>query len=1159
MPEFVHLHVHSEYSLLDGLARVDDLVSRAKKLGMRALALTDHGAMYAILPFYEAAQAQGVKPILGCEIYIALGSLKERRARAEAKPYHLILLAENEKGYKNLTTLVTKAHLEGFYYKPRVDKELLARYAEGLIALSACGSGEIPRFISRGNIERAREAALWYKEAFGEENFYLELQDHDLPEMEAINKGLMALGKELSIPLVATNDVHYVNPEDAKAHELLLCIQTNTTINDPNRMRMEGSGFHLRSSEEMAALFAEVPEALANTVEIAQRCEVTFEFGRLRLPAYQVLEGFTADGYLTHLAEKGIRKRYSEITPQIQERLKHELSLIQRMGFATYFLIVSDIVQFAKERGILVGPGRGSAAGSIVSYALGITDLDPLSHGLIFERFLNPGRLSMPDIDMDFPEDRRGEVIDYVVHKYGTDHVAQIITFGTMAARAAIRDAGRALDLPPGDVDRVAKLIPFGATIGEALKISPELRELCETRSYIKELIEAAQSLEGVARHASTHAAGVVITDEPLTEYVPLQKAIRGEGVITQYAMNDLLQIGLLKMDFLGLSTLTVIRQATELVKERRGIELTSEGLNLNDPAIYELLSAGDVVGVFQVESAGMRRVLKELRPTCFGDVMATIALYRPGPMKYIGDFIRRKQGLTPITYLLPDLEPILKDTYGIIVYQDQVIQIAMQLAGFTPSEADLLREAIGKKKAQKLKRQRRKFIEGAVSRDIREDKANEIFDMLEYFGRYGFNKAHAAAYAVITCQTAYLKAEYPVEYMTALLSVEKGDTDKVAAGVAECRRLRIEVLPPNVNYSSWDFTVEGGVVRFGLGAIKNVGQGPVSAILEARQGQIFKNAEDFARWVDLRQVNRRALESLIRCGALDELGDRGQLLGSIGQMMALSARAHRAQEVGQMSLFGGGGQRFLVLHDLSEIPQKQRLAWEKELLGVYISEHPLQRIAQDLEESDITLCGEIEESMEGQRVTTAGMVSQVRRIVTKKGDPMAFARLEDLRGEIEVIVFPGAYEKTKHLWVPDRILVVEGRVQANDEEEAKLICHSAAEYQRRHEKEEPSPQKEATIYHLHIAFPRGDDQEVGIRRLGEVHHLLTRHRGSDRFTLYVPRGEEVVQLGFPNATTRYSPELERALITILGEGSIRVETTSSKRSRPSGGSLQGS
>jgi len=1126
---------------------------------MRALALTDHGAMYAILPFYEAAQAQGVKPILGCEIYIALGSLKERGAQGEAKPYHLILLAENEKGYKNLTTLVTKAHLEGFYYKPRVDKELLARYAEGLIALSACGSGEIPRLISAGNAEKARKAALWYKEVFGGENFYLELQDHDLPEMEDINKELVALGKELSIPLVATNDVHYVNPEDTRAHELLLCIQTNTTINDPNRMRMEGSGFHLRSPEEMAALFAEVPEALANTIEIAQRCEVTFEFGRLRLPAYQVAEGFTADSYLTHLAEKGIRKRYLEITPQIQERLKHELSLIQKMGFATYFLIVSDIVRFAKERAILVGPGRGSAAGSIVSYALEITDLDPLSHGLIFERFLNPGRLSMPDIDMDFPEDRRGEVIDYVVRRYGTDHVAQIITFGTMAARAAIRDAGRALDLPPGDVDHVAKLIPFGATIGEALKISLELRELCEARSYIKELIEAAQSLEGVARHASTHAAGVVITDEPLTEYVPLQKAIRGEGVITQYAMNDLLQIGLLKMDFLGLSTLTVIRRAMELIKETRGLELTPEGLNLNDPAIYELLSVGDVVGVFQVESAGMRRVLKELRPTSFGDVMATIALYRPGPMKYIGDFIRRKHNLIPIAYLLPDLEPILRDTYGIIVYQDQVIQIAMCLAGFTPSEADLLREAIGKKKAQQLKRQRRKFIQGAVSRGVGEDKANEIFDMLEYFGRYGFNKAHAAAYAVITCQTAYLKAKYPVEYMAALLSVEMGDTDKVAAGVAECRRLGIEVLPPNVNYGSWDFTLEGSAIRFGLGAIKNVGQGPVNAILEARRGELFNNVEDFARRVDLRQVNRRALESLIRCGALDDFGRRGQLLASIGQMMDLSAKAHRAQEVGQMSLFGDSGQSFLVLPDLSEIPHKQKLAWERELLGVYISEHPLQEIARDLEGSEITLCGEIEGSMEGQRVIALGMVSQVRRIVTKKGDPMAFARLEDLRGEIEVIVFPGVYEETKGLWVPGKILVVEGRVQANDEEGAKLICHSAAEYQKGYDKKEPSAQREPTIYHLHITFPRGRDQEADIRRLGEVHHLLARHRGSDRFTLYLPREEGVVQLDFPNATTGYSLELERALIDILGEGSIRVETANSKTPRPSGGNLRGS
>ncbi len=1139
MPEFVHLHVHSEYSLLDGLARVDDLVARAKELGMKALALTDHGAMYAAIPFYQAAKEGGIKPILGCEIYLAQEPLAQRPQNREVKPYHLILLAENERGYKNLIDLVTKAHLEGFYYKPRVDKELLARHAEGLMALSGCGSGEIPRLISQGNLEGAKTAALWYREAFGADRFYLELQEHDLPEMVAVNRGLVEMGKALSIPLIATNDVHYVHPEDAKAHELLLCIQTNATINDPKRMRMEGSGFHFRTPQEMEALFSELPEALAATVEVAERCQMEFDFHRLHLPHYQVPPGFTAQSYLAHLCREGLSRRYKEITSEIEGRLEHELSLIREMGFEAYFLIVWDMVRFAKERDILVGPGRGSAAGSMVAYTLGITDLDPLAHGLIFERFLNPGRLSMPDIDMDFPEDRRGEVIEYVVQRYGSDRVAQIITFGTMAARAAIRDSGRALDLPPGEVDRVAKLIPFGASIEEALESSPELRGLYEGQDYIRDLMEAAKSLEGVARHASTHAAGVVITDEPLTEYVPLQKAIKGEGLITQYAMNDLMKIGLLKIDFLGLSTLTVIRKTLDLIKETKGLEIPPEDIDLQDPAIYDLLSAGNVTGIFQVESAGMRRVLRELRPTAFGNVMAAIALYRPGPMKYIDEFIKRKHGQTEITYLVPQLEPILKETYGIMVYQEQVIQIAMQLAGFTSSEADLLREAIGKKKAQQLKQQRRKFIQGAVKRDIPEKVANEIFKMMEYFGRYGFNRSHAAAYAVITCQTAYLKAKYPVEYMTALLSVEKDDSDKVAAGVAECRRLGIEVLPPSVNWSDWDFTVEGEKVRFGLGAVKNVGQGPVSAILEARQKGRFHNAEDFARRVDLRQVNRRALECLIRCGALDELDSRAQLQAAIDQMMALSARAHRALEVGQMSMFEGSAEALLPRTPQPEIPQKRRLAWEKELLGVYVSEHPLQTIAQDLKEADVTLCGEIEESMNGQQVTIGGMVTQVRRIITKKGEPMAFARLEDLQGDMEVVVFPRVYEGTKELWVPEKVLLVKGKVELNNET-AKLICHEAVDFQKQAPEESPAPSK-ATIYHLHLTFPPDEGQE-NVKRLGEAHQLLTRQQGGDRFTFYLRRGQGVVQLDFPNAATAYSASLEEALIDLLGPGCVRVE-----------------
>jgi DNA polymerase-3 subunit alpha len=1160
MAEFVHLHVHSEYSLLDGLSRIKDLVQRARELGMNALAITDHGVMYAVLDFYRQAVEQGIKPIIGCEIYLARDSMHSRRPGKDAKPYHLILLAENEAGYQNLLGLTTKAHLEGFYYKPRIDKDLLSQHSEGLIALSGCGRGEVPHLISQEDHEGARRAAAWYRDLFGLKSFYLELQEHDIPELSTINKGLIAISGELGIPLIATNDVHYVREEDAQAQELLLCIQTNTTVNDPKRMKMQGKGYHLRSYEEMADLFSEVPEALANTLDIAQRCNVSFEFDTLHLPPFEVPEGFTSESYLTRLCEEGLEKRYPHITSEVEARLGHELALIKDMDFAAYFLIVWDLIRFAKSRGILVGPGRGSAAGSIASYCLGITDLDPLQHGLFFERFLNPGRRTMPDIDMDFPEDRRAEVISYVVDRYGQDHVAQIITFGTMAARAAIRDAGRALDLPPGEVDRTAKLIPFGSSIDRALETTPELQELHQQHRYIRDLIQAAKSLEGVVRHASTHAAGVVVTDEPLTQYVALQAAIKGDGVITQYAMGDLERIGLLKMDFLGLSTLTVIQRTLDLIEETRGVELRLEELDLEDPELYRLLSLGEVTGIFQVESPGMRRVLRELQPTTFGDVMATIALYRPGPMKYISEFIKRKHGQMPIEYLSPELRPILEETYGVIVYQEQVIRIARELAGFTTSEADMLRHAIGKKKARELEAQREKFIQGAVQRDMAEETAAEIFKMITYFGRYGFNKAHAAAYAVITCQTAYLKAKYPVEYMTALLTVDKDDSDKIALEVADCRRMGIPVWPPNVNCSDLDFTIgeeppeaerdgQGGEavrgIRFGLGAVKNVGQGPVEAILKGRQDRPLCDIGDLCRRVDLRQVNRRALDSLIRCGALDDFGPRVQMLNTIDQMMAISQHAHYAQEIGQMSMFELGQEYGLSLDidDGTDIPRRTQLAWEKELLGLYVSEHPLQQIAPRMEKDITAFCGQIDDSLDGQTVIIAGMVAQVRRITTKNGKPMAFAQLEDLQGHIEIVVFPEAYEKTRQLWQPDNILLVRGKVQVR-QDEAKVVCESAVDYQswteERGEEDTSPPHR---IHHqLHITIPRSADQEQDIGLLREVHALLTSHRGQDLFSLYVPRDEGLVQLIFPNDTTAYSPTLEKAITDLLGEGYLRIE-----------------
>jgi len=1162
MAEFVHLHVHSEYSLLDGLSRIKDLVREAKELGMEALAITDHGVMYAALDFYNQAVGQGIKPIIGCEMYLARDSMYSRRPQKDAKPYHLVLLAENERGYQNLLQLTTKSHLEGFYYKPRIDKELLSQHSAGLIALSGCGRGEVPRLISQGDHEAPRRAAAWYRDVFGPKSFYLELQEHDIPELLAINEGLIAISRELDIPLVASSDVHYVREEDAEAQELLLCIQTNTTVNDPKRMKMEGKGYHLRSPEEMAVLFSEVPQAMSNTLDIAQRCNLSFDFNTLHLPPFEVPDGFTTESYLTHLCEEGLQKRYPHIAPEIEARLGHELGLIKEMDFAAYFLIVWDLIRFAESRSILVGPGRGSAAGSIVSYCLGITDLDPLEHGLFFERFLNPGRRTMPDIDMDFPEDRRAEVIAYAVEKYGPDHVAQIITFGTMAARAAIRDAGRALDLPPGDVDKTAKLIPFGASIDEAMKTTAELQELHQEQAYLRDLVQAAKSLEGVVRHASTHAAGVVITDEPLTQYVPLQRAIKGDGIITQYAMGDLERIGLLKMDFLGLSTLTVIQRTLDLIKETRGVEPKLEELDLEDPDLYQLLSDGDVTGIFQVESSGMRRVLRELQPTCFADVMATIALYRPGPMNYIPEFIKRKHGQMSISYLSPELEPILEETYGVIVYQEQIIRIARELAGFTTSEADMFRHAIGKKKAEELEAQREKFIQGVIEQGMAKETAREIFKMIEYFARYGFNKAHAAAYAVITCQTAYLKAEHPVEYMAALLTVDKDNSDKVAVEVADCRRMRLPVRPPNVNRSNLDFTIgeappgtdgdaqEGQAVRgirFGLGGVKNVGQGPVGAILKGRQDQPFRDISDFCRRVDLRQVNRRALDSLIRCGALDDFGPRGQLLNAIDRMMAISQHAHHAQEIGQMSMFELGDEPGLLLdiHDGTDIPRRKQLAWEKELLGLYVSEHPLQQIAPRLEKDTTTFCGQIDKGLNRQTVIIAGMVSQVRRITTKNDESMAFAQLEDLQGNIEVVIFPKVYEKTRQLWQPDNILLIRGRVQVR-QDEAKVICESAVDYQswtedRREEEESPPPRSR---HQLHITIPRSGDQEQDVRLLGEIHALLTSHQGQDLFNLYVPRDRGVVQLMFPNDSTGYSPALEKAITDLLGEGSLRVERT---------------
>jgi len=1162
MSGFVHLHVHSTYSLLDGLAHTEDLVKRARELDMPALAITDHGVMYGAVEFYQKARKYGIKPIIGIEMYTAPHRMTDKDPQQDKSPHHIVLLARDKTGYQNLLQIATAAQLEGFYYKPRVDKSYLRKHAQGLIALTSCGSGEIPRLIRDGRLEKAREAAAWYRDTFGADSFYFELQRHEgLPELEQINAGLVALSEVMDIPLVATNDVHYVFPEHAHAQEILLCIQTNTTINDPQRMTMGDESFYLKSSEEMAALFPEWPEALENSLRIAEACNLSLDFEGYHLPFFEVPEGFTPQSYLVHLCREGLQRRYTAqqcravVTPELEARLQYELDLIHRMGFDTYFLIVWDLVREANSRGIMVGPGRGSAAASLVSYCLDITQLDPLAHGLIFERFLNPGRVTMPDIDMDFPDDRRDELIQYTIEKYGQDKVAQIITFGTMGARAAIRDAGRALDLPLPEVDRVAKLIPFGPKIkiDDGLQKVPELRAMYESKekdkNYIRKLIDTARSLEGVARHASTHAAGVVIADIPLVNYTPLHRPTKGgAGAITQYTMEALEDIGLLKMDYLGLSTLTIIQRTLDLLEETRGIQLTPNDIPLDDPAIYELLSNGEVTGIFQVESVGMRRVLTSLRPSEFNDIVAVISLYRPGPMEYIDNYVDRKHGCQEVNYRHPKLEPILKDTYGIIVFQEQIIRIMTDLAGYSAAEADLVRRAVGKKKESELLKHRSSFVKGAVEHGgLPKVVAEQIFSDIEYFARYGFAKAHGASYAVLTCQTAYLKAKYPVEYMAAMLSVERNNTDKVAVLIAECRRLGIEVLPPDVCRSGLDFIIEGGNIRFGLGAIKNVGEGPIATILEARQeGGPFKDIDDFCTWVDLSQVNRRALESLIKAGAMDSLGRREQLLEIIDRMIQKSNMEHRVSpqlDMFSLPAFTNSGAHVVLrtsLPDMPLIPRKELLRWEKELVGLYVSAHPLQQVAGNLEDTVTAFCGQIDESMANQKVVVAGMVTWVRPHITKNDKPMAFVQLEDLQGSIEVVVFPSVYEGTQELWETDKVLIVKGRVDVRGRE-PKIICESVQDYVVVSELPEEEGEQPNGPLHLHITLTRSGDQEQDIQRLGQVHDLLQQYKGEDRFSLYLADERKRVQLDFPNDTTGYCLELEQALVRMLGAGAVRV------------------
>jgi DNA polymerase-3 subunit alpha len=1043
MTDFVHLHVHSQYSLLDGAASLDRLVQEAAATGQRAVALTDHGVMYGAFKFYQAATAAGIKPLIGCEVYVAKRSRYDREAKVDDEPYHLVLLAENEKGYKNLTQLASRAHLEGFYYRPRVDRELLAAHAEGLIALSACFSGEIPTHLLAGDYEAAQQNAAWYRDLFGPRNFFLELQSQGLEGQRQLNRDLVAIGQTLGLEVVATNDLHYIKREDAMVHDVLLCIQTGKTLGDPKRLKFPTDQFYFKTGEEMARAFAEVPQALKNTVAIAERCNFHFEVGDYKLPDYQIPPSFTSkDEYLSFLCRENLSQRYPQVTPEIEARLTHELAVIAETGFAGYFLIVGDFVRYAKEQGIPVGPGRGSGAGSLVGYLLGITELDPLAHQLLFERFLNPERVSMPDFDIDFCFERRGEVIDYVKERYGRDHVAQIITFGTMAAKGAVRDVGRVLGFPYGEVDKIAKLISHnaGKSLDEIVKNTPALTTLVNEDERIKRLIEIAKAVEGFPRHASTHAAGVVITPEPLTEYVPLARASEGEAT-TQFPMEDLEAIGLLKMDFLGLRTLTVLSDTLTLVRESSGREYTLESLPQGDEAAYRLLCSGQTMGIFQLESGGMRRLLVQLAPERLDDLTSLVALYRPGPLGsgMVEDFIKARHGEKEVTYLHPRLAEILEPTYGIILYQEQVMQICHRLGGFTLGEADLVRRAMGKKKPEVLAAMREKFVAGAGAQGIPQVTAEEIFNLMEYFAGYGFNKSHSAAYALIAYWTAFFKANYPQAFMAALLTSVMGNSDKVRLYIEECRHLGIPIYPPDVNHSKERFTVEDKGIRVGLLAVKNLGSAAIQEICSEQAKAPFTSLAEFCRRVDLGTVNKRAVESLVRVGAFASTGKtrRGMLTNLEGAFEAAHRYAAR-QASGQLSLFEPGA----VLPPSpegesaaeEEFPTSTLLNLEKEYLGIYLSGHPLDPWRERFAEYRIPALGEVLEEGKEEEVIVGGVVSGWRRLTTKAGKTMATFTLEDLSAAIEVLVFPQIYEKSAFEAANDRIVLVKGRIEADDD-----------------------------------------------------------------------------------------------------------------------------
>jgi DNA polymerase III subunit alpha len=1182
---FVHLHNHTEYSLLDGASRIHPLVEAAAKLEMPALAITDHGVMYGAIHFYKACKEAGIKPIVGCEVYIAPRSRLMREGRVDRDPSHLTLLAANHEGYLNLMKLCTVGQMEGMYYKPRIDKEILAEHSAGLIALSGCLQGEVAGRIVENDLDGARESVATYRDIFTKDRFLLEVQRHGIDRQDKVNEALAGFGKEFGLRLCATNDLHYVHREDSEAHDVLLCLQTGARFNDPNRWRFSTQENYLKTPAEMADKFADLPQALASTLEVADMCDLKLFLGATLLPPFDVPDGLAPDQYLGKLVAEGLKWRYGgEPSTAARERAENELAVIKATGYASYFLIVWDFYNYARRHEIVVGPGRGSAAGSLVSYCLGITNLDPLQHGLIFERFLNIDRVSMPDIDCDFSVEGREKVIKYVSEKYGSDRVAQIITFTTMASKAAIRDVGRVLEVPLRDTDRLAKLIPVwqgrSKSLEDAVKEVPEFREAYESNEDQKRLIDVARALEGVSRNVSTHAAGVVIAPEPLVRYTPLQYGPKSEAVITQYDMKAVGDIGLLKIDFLGLQNLDIIATCLRLVREHRGIEIDLEAVPFDDAKTYELLAAGDTHGVFQLEGAGMRRMLMDMRPQSFADVSAAVALFRPGPMVNIPAYVARKQGREPIEYMHERLEPILRETYGVMIYQEQVMMAARELAGFTMSEADILRAAMGKKDKPKMAKQRTKFVTGAVERGISPSTSEALFDGIAKFAEYGFNRAHSAAYGVIAYQTAYLKANYPLEYMTSLLIHMEGSADKVATAIVDCRIRGIEVLAPDINRSRADFSMdtpsplrgEGGGegrvaqgrILFGLAAIKNVGQHAVESIVSLRDTDgPFKSLEDLCeRTVAIQDVNKRVLDSLVQSGACDSLGERARLAFVLEHVVARAERARRDRESGQTSLLDMVGSEevtaddYGLAMDVAPMAGEEKLRLEKELLGLYLSDHPLRRISAELAKLSDTQAVEVTSALQDTEVRVAGLVREVRRVVTRKGQIMAYASLEDLTGTVDVVLFPRVFEQTRLLFEPDKVVVVAGKVDARaGSTRATGASASSVEPEMEAEVEtasvvadmawlwdDPECLPVARRQLLHVRLPSGDD---GLAERLEA--VLARHPGSDEVVLHVVVGSREVTVHADRYHVQAGAALAAELDELVGPASTRLETVRPK------------